>query len=142
MWAPLVPELGVTDVEVSLPFYRDLLGFEVAYERPQEGFAYLHRDGAELMLDQVGLDRTFLARDAPLVPPFGRGMNLQIAVRALDPILEALADAGIPLHLAPEQAWYRAGKVEHGMRQCVVADPDGYLLRLAEGIGTRRGRQT
>lgn len=37
----LVPELAVTDCDVSARFWRDLLGFEVLYDRPEEGFAYL-----------------------------------------------------------------------------------------------------
>jgi hypothetical protein len=32
--ADLVPELGVSSIEASLPFWRNLLGFELAYDRP------------------------------------------------------------------------------------------------------------
>lgn len=35
--AKLVPELLVTRLESSLGFWRDLLGFAVAYDRPEEG---------------------------------------------------------------------------------------------------------
>lgn len=37
----LVPELGVSDWRRSRAFYCDLVGFEVAYERPEEGFSDL-----------------------------------------------------------------------------------------------------
>jgi catechol 2,3-dioxygenase-like lactoylglutathione lyase family enzyme len=48
-----------------LRFYVDVCGFEVAYERPAEGFAYLDREGAELMLQAAaGPGRRF--RTAPL----------------------------------------------------------------------------
>ena len=47
----LVPELICSDLAPSLCFYQ-LLGFEVAYERPRERIAYLKRDGADLMLEQ------------------------------------------------------------------------------------------
>ncbi len=40
-WAALVPELYVMDFEKSLAFYTDVLGFEVAFSRPEERFAYL-----------------------------------------------------------------------------------------------------
>ncbi|WFN95188.1 hypothetical protein [Gordonia sihwensis] len=43
----LVPELAVIDCSVSVRFWRDLLGFEVLYDRPEEGFAYLALDGME-----------------------------------------------------------------------------------------------
>ena len=40
-FAPLVPELDVFDLAASLRFWRDVLGFRVAYRRPENGFAYL-----------------------------------------------------------------------------------------------------
>ncbi len=51
-WAALVPELTVLDLAVSLPFYTDLLGFEVVFDRPETRFAYLQLGDAQLMLDQ------------------------------------------------------------------------------------------
>lgn len=50
MTARLVPELNCTDFERSLAFYTDVLGFGVRYARPEQKFAYLEREGAELML--------------------------------------------------------------------------------------------
>jgi hypothetical protein len=41
----LVPELDVSDLDLSLTFYTELLGFEVLYVRPEEKFAYLDLDG-------------------------------------------------------------------------------------------------
>ena len=37
--ATLVPELTVSDLGRSLAFWRDLVGFGVLYDRPEEGFA-------------------------------------------------------------------------------------------------------
>ena len=54
----LVPELAVTDCDVSVRFWRDLLAFEVLYDRPGEGFAYLALGAAHLMLDQADIGRT------------------------------------------------------------------------------------
>ena len=51
-WAALVPELTVLDIEKSLGFYTDLLGFEVMFSRPEARFAYLGLGDAQLMLDQ------------------------------------------------------------------------------------------
>jgi len=39
-WARLVPEFLVTDIEKSLRFWRDLCGFTVLFDRPDEGFAW------------------------------------------------------------------------------------------------------
>lgn len=135
--AALVPEFAVSDWRRSRAFYVGVLGFAVRYERPEEGFCCLALGAAELMIDQIGLGRTFGDGHLPTEPPFGRGLNLQIAVEAIDPLLAALAAAGVPLYLPPEERWYRRDKTEVGVRQFVVADPDGYLLRFAEPRGER-----
>ena len=126
----LTPELGVTDLARSLRFYRDILGFTVLYDRPDEGFAYLRYEGVELMLDQIGLGRTW--ETGPLELPLGRGMNLQCRVSALDPLLDQLNSAGIVLYLPVETKTYRVSDRDATQRQFCVQDPDGYLLRFCE----------
>ena len=131
----LVPELSVRDWRASLAFYRDVLGFEVRYARAEDGFAYLALGAAELMIDQIGLGRDF----DPIAPGdrLGLGLNLQIAVPSVDPLLAGLARAGHGLNRPVEERWYRRDAEELGHRQFVVADPDGYLLRFYEALGTR-----
>lgn len=133
----LVPELAVTDWLKSRAFYCDLIGFHVVYERAEEGFAYLALDEAQLMIDQIGATRTFVAENAALEFPMGRGMNLQLAVPSLQPILTRLERSSIDLVLPAEEKWYRRGTVEVGNRQFIVADPDGYLIRPFESLGER-----
>ncbi len=133
--AALVPELLVSDLAASLAFWCGLCGFAVAYARPEDDFAYLSREGAEVMLEQRGEGRQWVT--GPLAAPFGRGINFQIAVSATAPILDALAAAGWPLHMAPEEKWYRRSEDEVGVRQFLVQDPDGYLIRFSEGLGIR-----
>jgi hypothetical protein len=72
-----------------------------------------------------------------LQPPLGRGVNFQVSVPAIEPILTALDRAGWPLFMEPEQKWYRTGKVETGVHQFLVQDPDGYLIRFSAYIGER-----
>lgn len=133
----LVPELSVRDAGASRAFYCDLLGFSCLYDRPEEGFAMLALGPARLMIDQLGIGRDFDPALIDCAPPYGRGVNLQLRVPDLDAILSRLAGAGWPLHLPLEERWYRRDAVEVGNRQCVVADPDGYLLRLFDDLGTR-----
>ena len=90
-----------------------------------------------LMLDEMTVGRNFDATLTPGDRPFGRGMNLEIEVGSVAPLLDALAAAGWPLHLPPEEAWYRAGDRDLGQYQFIVADPDGYLLRFCEPLGER-----
>jgi catechol 2,3-dioxygenase-like lactoylglutathione lyase family enzyme len=134
----LVPEFSVSDWRASRRFYCELIGFSVRYERPEEGFCYLDLGGAQLMIDQIGIGRDFASDDAPLERPFGRGLNVQIRVSDVQAIIERLANAGIDLYLPLEEKWYRRDDQEVGNRQFVVADPDGYLLRLFEDLGSRR----
>lgn len=133
----LIPEFAVRDCQKSLAFYRDLLGFAVEYERPEEGFAFLSIGNAQLMLDQISLGRTF--GDDLGSAKLGLGLNVQICVSqdVLSEMLSKLATAHYPLYLPPEEKWYRKGAQEVGQRQFVVADPDGYLLRFAVNLGAR-----
>lgn len=133
MTAPLVPELDVSDLDGSLAFYRDVCGFATLYERPAERFAYLAREGAELMLQQAsGPGRRF--RNALLERPFGRGVNLQIEVTDVDELYARVVEAGHTPVLELEQRRYDVGERPVTSRQFVVADPDGYLLRFFEDV--------
>ena len=134
----LIPELAVSDWRASLEFYCHRLGFSVVYRRPDEGFALLELGKAQLMIDQIGQGRTFDFNDAPREYPFGRGLNIQLRVPSVDAILANLHANGIALYLPLEERWYRRHGLELGLRQFVVPDPDGYLLRLFEPLGERR----
>jgi predicted DNA-binding ribbon-helix-helix protein len=132
----LVPELDVSDLERSLDVYLRIFGFECRIRRPEERFAYLVREDAHLMLEEAaGPGRRF--NTAPLEPPFGRGMNLQIEVSDVDALHADVRRAALPLRIPLEERWYRQGEVERGNRQFVVADPDGYLLRFFSDLGER-----
>lgn len=144
----LVPELDVSDIQASLDFYVDLLGFKIVFERHAERFAYLALGGAELMLQEAaGPGRRF--RTAPLELPFGRGANYQLAVADVDSVYERVVAAGHEPLVAMEERWYEvdvaspngrwpsSGMTRAGNRQFVVADPDGYLWRPFTDLGVR-----
>ncbi|SHE69200.1 bleomycin resistance protein [Pedobacter caeni] len=135
-WARLVPELSVKDIKASLFFWCDLIGFSVAYDRPEEGFAYLDLNGAQIMLEQRNeADNSW--ETGPFEPPLGRGINFQIEVPDIEPIIDRLTGAGFGLFVDVEEKWYRAGALEFGQKQFLVMDPDGYLLRLIKDLGER-----
>src|SRR5699024_10809898 len=113
-----------------------LCGFDVAYERPDEGFAYIARGTARLMLEERGVGRNWLTGE--LIRPFGRGINFQMNVPEIAPIVEALRHAGVALFMEPETKWYRVSDAEEaGVRQFLVTDPDVYLIRFQSSIGRR-----
>ncbi|MFC9876609.1 bleomycin resistance protein [Nocardia salmonicida] len=131
----LIPELICSDLQGSLAFYR-ILGFRIRYERPEERFAYLERDGVALMLEQP-TDHDRLYPRAPLEQPYGRGINLTIDVDDVAELHAAITSTGDALYLPLEDRWYRRATDSVGVRQFAVQDPDGYLLRISQDLGTR-----
>lgn len=144
----LVPELDVADLTSSALFYADVLQFRTLFARPAERFAYLERDGVELMIQEAaGPGRRF--RTAPLDRPYGRGVNFQLRVEDVDAVHTRAIEAGFDVVVPIEERWYRvdvaetggrwqtAGPAAAGNRQFVVADPDGYLWRPFRDLGVR-----
>ncbi len=87
------------------------------------------------MIEERGRGREW--GTGPLEPPLGRGVNFQVIVDDLVPLLDALATDGWPLFMPPEKKWYRVGAIEIQAHQFLVQDPDGYLVRFSCG-GDRR----
>lgn len=134
MRPPIVPELVCSSLERSRAFYIDLLGFTVTYERPEERFVYLEREGAALMLNATPSPRVVTAT---LERPYGRGIHLQIATADVAALHDRLVRAGQPLYLPLQEKWYRRADDFIGDRHLAVQDPDGYLLRFFQILGTR-----
>lgn len=138
--ARLVPEFYVTDFRKSLTFYTEILGFSVAYDRPEERFAYLDLGGAELMIEQT-VDPARMFIDGALDYPLGRGMHLQIEVPDVDALYARAQASGAPISRPMEERWYRRDAVELGNRQFWVRDPDGYNLRFFQDLGQHPAAQ-
>ena len=133
-FAKLVPELLVEDLDISLSFWRDLLGFEIAYQRPEQGFVYLERvEGAQIMLCK----RSGNWETAALERPFGRGVMFQVHVKDVDSLYTSFVSSGKPIHTPMREVWRRYGDREGGRREFCVQDPDGYLVMIGEQIGVR-----
>jgi len=135
----LVPELSITDFGKTIQFYTETLGFKIEYQREEEGFAYLSLGESQIMVDQIDLTRTW--ETGILEYPLGRGVNFQIEVPDIEPLLTSLSQNGIHLFMEPEDKWYRKDETEVGNRQFLVQDPDGYLLRFFQDLGTRESRR-
>jgi hypothetical protein len=53
-------------------------------------------------------------------------------------VFSALRSANARLFLESEIKWYRVSPIEEtGVRQFLVTDPDGYLLRFQASLGNR-----
>lgn len=133
-WAKLVSELLVEDINVSLSFWRDLLGFEISYQRPGQGFVYLERpEGAQIML----CERSGKWETAALERPFGRGVMFQAYLEGIDAVHASVLSSGWPIYAPMREVWRRHGDREGGQREFFVQDPDGYLVMIAQSMGER-----
>jgi catechol 2,3-dioxygenase-like lactoylglutathione lyase family enzyme len=112
------PVLHVTDVEVSLRFYVDRLGFTSAWRHEEAGkalVAQVDRQGCALILscqwpDKVGKGLMFISLN---VEPWSRRAEVQ----AVDALRAELEHRGAPVS---QGRW--------GYRVLIVEDPDGNLL--------------
>ena len=130
----LIPELNVSDVKKSVVFYTKILSFRIEYERPEDKFVFLSFQGSQIMICQQANDKWNTGR---LEFPFGRGINFQIEVDDIEPIVESLRKNKHPLFMEPKDNWYRQGRFLLGNREFLVQDPDGYLLRFAQDLGKK-----
>lgn len=134
----LVPELWCSNFEESKEFYIGLLGFKVAQQRGNDPHAYLSLHGAQIMIAHWELDGEWvpwLPRE--LQKPYGRGINLQFFVPNVDQIYGTVLSRGIaPLvEIYQDEIWKT--DVMDTRRQFLISDPDGYVLRFAQSLGSR-----
>jgi uncharacterized glyoxalase superfamily protein PhnB len=112
----LIPLLFVEDMDGSLAFYRDQLGFDVAEKWEPEGkiaWCRLVRGGATLMLQEA------CEEDGPAAGR-GRGVGFFFHCDDADTVHIELCAKGLLLD-PPTTAFY-------GMKQLFFKDPDGYEL--------------
>ena len=82
----------------------------------------MEHDCVQLILDEIGKSRTWEHPHASLEKPLGLGVNLQIKVESITPLLNAIKEHNITLFLSPEEKRYRCDDEEIGHRQFIVAD--------------------
>ena len=121
----LTPVLVVEEIEKSLPFWVDRMGFTKTVEVPEGnrlGFVILVRDGAEVMLQTVESVR----KDEPkFLPPAGSRTALFIEVEGFEDIRKRLN--GYPIEMAERKTFY--GMVEIG-----VFEPSGNVVVFAARV--------
>ncbi len=128
----LIPELDVRNLEQSLHFYVDLIGFKVEYSREEDLFAFISLDNVQFMLQEITGDNKW--ETGPLEYPFGRGINFQIELLDIDKIYKRLKDSNYEIFIDMEENWYRKDEQSMGCKEFLVKDPNGYLLRFSEDI--------
>jgi hypothetical protein len=74
---------------------------------------------------------------APLIYPFGNGINFQLEVNDVEKIYNLLKENGYEIAFKMEENWYRQDDKLLGNKEFLVQDPDGYLLRFSEDLGEK-----
>ena len=113
-----VPTINVSDVDASIAYYRDKLGFKVSWEIPDESgdgrvrMAGMERSGAEL----------FIARRWKEESNFGLHWMVEIdPTDRLNELYEELQQRGADIKQPPTmQSW--------GWTMLSVVDPDGNVI--------------
>src|ERR1700749_2024954 len=119
--------IAVSDMEASLPFYRDVLGLGIFFDLEFDGPSMEVVTGAPAppsLIVGAMLGETFVEllefaprSFCPASEPMLGYTNISLSVRDIDATLAALTAAGIQ----PEQQPVELG----GVRMFVVHDPDG-----------------
>jgi catechol 2,3-dioxygenase-like lactoylglutathione lyase family enzyme len=113
------PFFIVSDVDQTIAFYRDKLGFETRFQQPDRDpfFAIIGRDGAQIFVkSEKGI--------APQPNPTRhRHLRLDAFVYAPDPdaLAAEFADHGAAFSVPLEDT-------HDGLRGFEIRDPDGYVL--------------
>ncbi|WP_414049610.1 bleomycin resistance protein [Macrococcus animalis] len=118
----LIPEFEVSNIDASIRFYIDILEFILEYERPEDKFVFLSKEGSQLMLEQT--------TDNTLEYPFGRGFNLSFTVKDVEYLYSKLLNEQYPIYKSLETRTFRVGNKVTTPKEFAIKDPDGYLLRF------------
>ncbi|HEX7359501.1 MAG TPA: VOC family protein [Bryobacteraceae bacterium] len=119
----ITPVLVVEEIEKSLPFWIDRMGFTKVAEVPEGdrlGFAIVVRDGAELMLQTAESVRKDVPQFAPKAD--SNSVGLFIEIENFEDILRRLE--GYPIALPERTTFY-------GMREIGVFEPSGHTVIFA-----------
>lgn len=124
----------MTNIKKSKEFYLDILGFELMYERVENGFVFLQlKDDIQIMLNELTEDDNWITGNMNY--PFGRGINLSIEVSNVEEIYNRINSKKHKIFIEMKDNYYRQNDVMLGNREFLIMDPDGYLLRFNQDIG-------
>ena len=110
----VAPSIPVADMQRALQFYRDVLGFSMTFTNGNPiSFAIIKQGDAQLHLG--------------VAPGKAGSFHAHIMVDHLEAVYQRLVQASATIRQAPKiQSW--------GLRDIVIADPDGNTFELAEPI--------
>ena len=110
----LVPMLRTLDVDATINFYRDVLGFDCASRL--EGWAALRKDDVEIMIAEPNAHQPF---DTPCFTG-----SLYFHAEDVDAVWNKVKDQARVVY--PIENFY------YGMREFAILDNNGYLLQFGK----------
>lgn len=135
-WNQMIPEFDVFNLEESIHFYVDLIGFHIEYDRKEDRFAFLQFENVQLMIQEIDKENNKWGT-GELKYPLGVGINFQIDVTNIDEIYSRLKKEKYKIFVDMEDNWYRKDNVLMGCREFLVQDPNGFLLRFSQDLENR-----
>jgi lactoylglutathione lyase len=127
MFATGFVNVYTADIEASLHFYRDLLGFGETFRTPKEGIpehVELALNGFALGLGTVEAARRVHGVDAS---PGSPAMVLVVWTDDVDTAFEQLRSAGVPVVQPPHDTG-------NNNRNALLRDPDGNLVEIVSKV--------
>ena len=121
----LIPELSVTDINISKDFYLSL-GFKIKYERPENKFCFLELENNQIMIEQINDNWN----TGNLEYPFGRGINISMSISNVEELYNKITSQNIKIFKELEVHKYKVDDKEYEDKEFLIQDPDGYLLRF------------
>jgi len=123
----LTPNLLVANVERSLAFYTEILGFERGMTVPEQSpfvFAQVTSGSIEIFLN----DAAGAVKEYPVLAgkPLGTSGTMFVEVEGIRELHAELAPK-VTIVMPLITQWY-------GTMEFVIADPDGYLITFAERV--------
>ena len=121
----LIPELTVSNIDVSKKFYLSL-GFCIKYERVEDKFCFLELENNQIMIQEDNDNWS----TGILEYPYGRGINISMSISNVEEYYNRLKNNNIKFFKELMTNEYRAGEEIYSDKEFLIQDPDGYLLRF------------
>ena len=121
----LIPELSVSDINKSKEFYLKI-GFKIVYQRIEDKFIFLELEDNQIMIQEINSNWEV----GELTYPFGRGINISMAIKDIDSYYLKLKNIGIKFFKEMMINEYQVNDVIYQDKEFLIQDPDGYLLRF------------
>ena len=100
----LIPELTVSDIEISKKFYLEILEFKLEYERVEDLFIFISKEG----------------------------INFEMNIEDVESLYNRIIKLGIKPFRELKKNIYKCNGEDICQNEFLIQDPDGYLLRFTD----------